>query len=419
MKFCPLCVFAAVLCFSCAAFEPKAAVLWTDLPEFAIYAEFFNARQTQYKVEIRYLASPAQELAKTQNYPDIVAGSWLKSSSIRTLFKPLDYLFKDKALDADAFYPRLLALGKTGNRQFLLPVSFNLPALVFSRNNSPMISNPFVISLEEIKFLGKAYNADINGVYSQMGFCFSPAWNDEFLLTAATLFDTSFREDSPLVWDSPALERTIRYIQRWIEEANTSTAAEDEFAFKYFYEPPPKLIRSGRLLFTWMESSGFFTLAEEERGELDFRWIAGDDRIPLSEDAVYYGICKDGKAKKAANAFTEWFFQTETQRRFLEAGRAYRINETFFGIGGGFSALREVTEQVFPRFYPGLLGHIPPAGFLAPPNILPQNWPGMKERVILPYLHKRIRSAGEDGGKDERSLEQQIADWARLNSKGP
>ena len=401
---------------SCENAGPKTAVLWTDRPEFAIYAEYFNAAQARYKVEVRYHTAPAADLAAARDYPDIVAGSWLKSAATRTLFKPLDYLLQDGALEAEAFYPRLLALGRIEDRQYLFPVSFNLPALVFSRSTSPQLSNLFVIGLEEIKTLGKAYNTETRGSYSRMGFCFSPSWNDEFLFVAATLFDTSFQEGegTPAAWDAPALERTVGYIRDWITEANTGIAAEDDFAFKYFYEPPQKLVLSGRILFTCMESSEFFTLPQEQRAGLDFRWIAGEERIPLAEETVYYGICKNGKAPKAADAFTEWFFQTDTLFQLLDAGRRYRFNETVFGIAGGLSALHTVTEQVFPQFYPGLLGHIPPEGFLYPPNILPRNWPAIKERVILPYLHKRIRAA-EEGGDGPLPLEQQIAEWVHLN----
>ena len=68
---------------------------------------------------------------------------------------------------------------------------------------------------------------------------------------------------------------------------------------------------------------------------------------------------------------------------------------------------------MFPRFYPGLLGHIPPGSFLSPPNILPRNWMDIKEQVILPYLHDRIRSGGRG---DSRALDRRRGDWNRLNS---
>jgi ABC-type glycerol-3-phosphate transport system substrate-binding protein len=403
--------FGAILCIfiSCGADREKGAVLWTDQTEFAIYADQFNSSQDLYKVEVRYFDSPAQKLARDLEYPDIVAGKWLKSASVRTLLRPLDKLFKDQSLNQDYFYPQLLALGKIENRQYLLPVSFNIPALVFARGNGALISSPFTIGLEEIKALGRDYNQE-NGGYSRMGF--SPVWNDEFLFVTAKLFGAGFKEAAPLAWDAQALERAMVYSRQWIKEANTSIQQVDDFTFKYFYDPPAKRLISGHILFTYMGSAELFTMAQERRAALDFRWIAEANTIPLSEDAVYYGICGKGKARKAAEAFTCWFFQPETQTRLLESAWNQRVTELSFGIGGGFSALRDVTEQVFPRFYPILLGHIPPQDNLAPPNVLPRNWPDLKEKVILPYMHDRVR---HDNKEETAPLEQRLSDWIRLN----
>jgi ABC-type glycerol-3-phosphate transport system substrate-binding protein len=399
-----------LLAVSCSFREPSTAVLWTDRPEFALYGEYFNSAQEQYKVETRYYPSPAQKLTQPGEYPDIVVGYWLKSASTRTLFRPLDSLFKKGIISREAFYPRLLALGNIEDKQYLLPVAFNLPALIFAEENSPLLSNPFTVSLEEIKELGKDYNQEKNGAYSRMGF--SPTWDDEFLFIVATLFNTSFREAAPLAWDPVALEKAMIFISDWIKEANTHIQAEDDFSFKYFYEPPTKLVLSGRILFTYMQSSDFFISAEERRTRLDFRWIAENDTIPLAEETLYYGIYKGGKAQKASEAFTQWFFQVETQRLLLENSKQMRMNETLFGIGNGFSAMKTVTEQIFPRFYPKLLGHMPPEDFLSPPNILPLNWMTLKERVILPYMRDRIRY---NSPEETRYLDRRLTDWYRIN----
>jgi ABC-type glycerol-3-phosphate transport system substrate-binding protein len=395
---------------SCGLGEPGVAVLWTDRPEFAVYGELFNAGQDKYKIEVTYFESPARELTETSAYPDLVAASWLKSSSTRTLFRPLDNLFKTGGILMTAFYPRLLALGNIDGNQYLIPVSFNIPALVFNHDYGETLSNPFTVDLEEIKARGRAYNSQTGEVYTRMGF--SPSWNDSFLFVAATLFNVSFREAAPVGWDPLALEQGMNYIHRWITEANTSIQAEDDFVFKYFYDPPEKLLASGRILFTYMDSSRFFTLMEEQRLGLDFRWIAGKDLIPLDEQNVYIGIFKKAPAREAAAAFIRWFFRAETQRLLLESAKNNRMNETFFGIGGGFSAMRTVTEQIFPQYYRGLLGHMPPETFLSPRNILPRNWMVIKEKVILPYLRERIRSEDRE---TVRSLERRVADWYRLN----
>ncbi|MDR3130099.1 MAG: hypothetical protein LBU18_00975 [Treponema sp.] len=387
--------------------ESSTAIIWTDRPEFALYAENFNTSQDRYKIEVRYFESLAQKLSSTKQHPDIAVGSWLKSASTRSLFRPLDNFFRDKSINPDSFYSRLLTLGRIENKQYLFPVSFNIPAMIFSKENEQSFSSFFVAGLEEIKSLGKAYNRKTGGSFSRMGF--SPVWNDEYLFVTVSLFNASFREASPLVWDPRALDQAILYIRKWIQEVNSGIEAEDDFVFKYFYEPPAKLAVAGRILFAYMDSSEFFTLSSELRSGLDFRWIAEDGAIPLSEAAVYLGICKAGKA---ARAFTKWFFMDETQLGLMEKSRTSRMIETHFGIASGFSALKTVTEQVFPQYYPGLLGHMPPEAFLTPPNILPRNWPALKERVILPYLHDRIRSPA---GEEVRSLERSLAEWLRVN----
>ncbi|MDR0585301.1 MAG: hypothetical protein LBG57_13285 [Treponema sp.] len=400
-------VAAMLMAFSCSLLSGKTAVLWTDRPEFAFYAAEFNTVQDQYKIEVRYFDSPARELVRQGDHPDIVAGSWLKSASTRAFFKPLDRFF---GKDFSAFYPRLLAMGSIDDKQFLLPVSFNIPALIFARDKAGLLSNPFTIGFAEMKQLGRDYNIEKDGVYTRMGF--SPVWDDNFLFITAVLFRVSFREAEPLAWDAIALERAMSFVYDWINEVNTGSQAGEDFYFKYFYQPPERLALSERILFTYMGSDEFFTLPEERQGSLDFRWIAENGSIPLAESAVYLGLPKKGKAPNAASAFVRWFYQAETQRRLLEQSKDTRAIETSFGVSGGFSALRPVTEQIFPLFYPGLLGHMPPEDFLAPANILPGNWTTLKERVLLPYLRDRARSPDRRG---VYPLERRLADWQRVN----
>jgi len=388
----------------------NTAVLWTDRPELAFYAQYFNASQDRFKVEVRYFESTAQRLTESTEHPDIVVASWLRSASTRGLFRPLDSLFSRDGLDSASFYPPLLALGQMGRRQYLIPVNFNIPAIVFAREFSDNHSNPFTIEMEEIKERGKAFNNVSNRAFTRMGF--SPLSNAEFLFIVANFFGAGFREASPIAWNTHAMEQAVAWIQQWITEANESIQMEDDFASKFYFEPPERLISSGRVLYTHMNSSRFFTLPEDRRKNLDFRWIAANDMIPLDEWGVYFGIHKRTRARGAAEAFAQWFFTAETQRMLLEEKRRKRLNETSFGIAGGFSAMRTVTEQVFPQFYPSLLGRMPPDNFLTPTNILPRNWVAIKERVVLPYLRDRARHPGQH---EIRPLERRIIDWYRLN----
>jgi spermidine/putrescine-binding protein len=161
-----------------------------------------------------------------------------------------------------------------------------------------------------------------------------------------------------------------------------------------------------------MESRDLFTLGEERKSNLDFRWIMEQNRIPVTEDSVFLGIPKKAKSKQAARAFVYWFYKVENQRELLDYSRTYRINENVFGICGGFSALSMVTEHIFPLFYPEILGRRPPSENFTLPNILPDNWIAIKERVILPYLHDRARSNSAD---DVIPMERRLLEWVRMN----
>jgi ABC-type glycerol-3-phosphate transport system substrate-binding protein len=396
--------------FSCSVFESKIITIWTDRPEFAFYAQAFNTSQAEYKAEVRYFEFPSQQLLSSTERPDIVVSSWLRSASTRVLFAPLDALFTQKIISEDSFYPKLLEPGLIDGEQYLLPVSFNIPAIVFAQSNA--VSSNFTISLDEIKEKGKTYNRMQNGDYTRMGF--SPDWDDDFLFISAVLRNALFREGEPLSWDEDAMREALDFDRTWILEANSGVQATSDFSFKYFSDTPVKRTLKGRVLFSYMNSAELFTIDSESRAVLDFRWLSENDSIPLIEGSVYYGIHSGTKAHKGTVAFTKWFFQPETQRRLLESSRELQISETVFGIAGGFSSIRNVTEDVFPRFYLSLLGHIPPDAFLAPSTILPHDWTQLKERVILPFMREYIKA---EEPANVRPLDKRVFDWYRINKE--
>jgi ABC-type glycerol-3-phosphate transport system substrate-binding protein len=407
------CLFACIfiICsFFISCNGNHTAQIWTDHPEFAIYGAYFNTVQNQYKVYVKYYEFPAEELKNSYNTPDIIAGSWLKNSLTGTYFRTLDNLLKSKKLSRDEFDPRLFEIGRIDKNQYLLPVSYNIPALIFSIDRDKELSNPFTVDFDEIKTLSKNYNVETRGAYTRMGF--SPLWNDNFLFTAAVLAGAAFREDHPLAWDAYALDNSMDFIYKWTHEINTNSQAEEDFTFKYFFVSSEKLIQNGRIFFSYMESRDLLTLNSDSKNNIDFRWIMEKNRVPIAEDLVLMGIPKKAKSQKAARAFIQWFFQIENQRLLLEYSRVNRISENAFGICGGFSSLSTVTEQIFPRFYPELLGRMPPSENFVPPSVLPGNWAAIKERVVLPYLHDRTRKEKAD---EIYPLEKRLSDWLRIN----
>ena len=376
-------ILAAILSITCAADASDVAVIWTDRPEIAFHAMQFNASHPRHGVEVFFRADPAQDMRAGGDLPDIVIAGFLPSAGTRDLFAPLDHLLEGDDGIEDAFYPRLMATGRVGGAQMFLPVSFSAPMAVFPRGH-PGLSNPLTIGTEEMRELGGAFNARNAGGFTRMGF--SPTWNDDFLFTAATLHGASFAEAAPLTWNASALTAAVGFMGEWLTDTNTGTAATANFTYRFFTLPPPAMVTSGRILFAYMDAADFLTIPESRRTALDFRWLANGDEIPMLDGAVFLGMTGRGDAPRAAAEFARWFFRAETQREMLERSHAFGQMEVSFGIVGGFSALRPVTEQVFPHLYPELLGRIPPADFLSPPPVLPADWPAMKERVVLPYL---------------------------------
>ncbi|MDR0540446.1 MAG: hypothetical protein LBG74_08125 [Spirochaetaceae bacterium] len=418
-----------MLClFLCTGCEKRTLVLWTDIPEFVLYVQLFNTAQNTYKIEAREIRGLAQELIfasrDKKNRVDIAAGKWLKTAALASFWQKTDFVFDKKNITKKMFYAPLLNFGQNGREQILLPLSFNLGALVSLTHNSRAESesgeeSQIFITLDEIRKRGTAFNRNVKGAYTRMGFSPTWNWNGDFLYAAAELSGAAFREEAPFAWDETALESVIGEFRTWLNKENGGAAAEDDFIFKYSYEPVERLVDRERILFTYMKSNSFFALPAEELNRLDYRWLwdasGGSKKIPVLEDIVMLGITKRCAAKGAAAAFLRWLYAEGTQKDLLTKGKGVYINETSFGICGGFSAVRSVTESVFPQAYPAFLSHIPPEDYLLAPNPLPANWPEIKERIVVPYIRERVKNTGE---ADVRDLRPRLADWLRINNRG-
>jgi hypothetical protein len=397
---------------SCSLFAPRPAVIWTDAPEFALYAELFNAGQDRYRVEVSYHANLVSALGRSSKDPDLVIGSYLKSQASRGRFQSLDYLFGELTVNQAAFYPSLLAQGDSGGRQILLPVSFDLPAIVFTQGGKANAARKFLLGLDDLAAEAKAWNQGGGGAsFSRMGF--SPRWNADFLVISAEALGAAFREGKPLGWSEAGLDGAVDKLRAWTVSANASPILEDDFQFKYLYTPAYKYVAEGRALFSYMRASALFLVPEEKRAGLDYRWYAEGGLVPIAEDAVYAGIPRKARGKSAAEAFLKWFYKEESQKAMLESSRKTRNLEGSFGIAGGFSAVRTVTERTFPLYYRGLVGHLPPAENLSQPAALPGDWPEIDSKVVAPWLLETTARRAGTAGRPGDELASRLAAWTK------
>lgn len=397
------------LLFSCK--NTEAVVIWTDCPEFAAYAEIYNARN-ETKVLAVYKENLLESFPPTsdEKQPDIIVGSWLESLNLKKYFLPLDYLLSEYQLGKDRFYSKLFSIGYFDEKQYLLPVSFNLPCVMFSSEIDIEIPNNYMLSLEEIKTLSKDFNkVNKSNIYTKMGF--APSWNSEFLYTAIKLNDVHFYEtDGEISWDEEFLDEAIQYLRKWTTENNTDTTSESDFMFKYLYTPEYKWITDENVLFAYSTSDELFSNAEEKLEKIDFRWLQQDNLIPFEDEVISMGIYKKSSNMKNAEHFITWFLSEENQKIILEEMKNKNYVSYKFGIAGGFSSLKSINETTFSSFYPKLLGNMPPEENLHEVSPLPSKWQSLKERVVEVYLQDAVDTTKENPSVSMDSL---IAEWKK------
>lgn len=367
-------------------------VIWTSCSEFAQYVELFNKTHKDTKAIIVYKTNPAESLppAKDEVIPDIVVGSWLRTDSTEKYFKSLDYLFDRKQVSTTMFYPQLVEAGVYKHRQVLLPVSFNLPAIIFDENNKELIPDSYTLTLEQIHTTSDSYNKrKPSGSFSRIGF--TPLSDDDFLYLVTKLQGVNFRQEKgSIVWNQNELNKTTDYIKNWIASEDSTPQEQVDFAFKYLFMPSYRQVASERTLFAYTTSDLLFKEAKKQDINVDYRWICNGEIIPIEDDFTMMGIFKDCKNQVGASEFISWFFQSETQQEIIERKNRLNLETELFGISGGFSAVKDVTEHVLPLYYTKLLSNLPPAHMISVSQKLPSRWDSYKSLVVTPYLNETI-----------------------------
>lgn len=397
---------AALLAAGCGLLPDPAVRLATSRPEIAAYAERYNARQDEFRVEVRWRESPARAVLDEEGF-DVVIGEELAAASVMDRLEGLGDIVKPGRLDPALFYPGLLAMGSRDNRPLAVPLSFDLPAMVFLRGALPDDLPSLTIELETVRSLARGMNAiGKGGGLATVGF--SPLWNPEALLLAARLFGARLRagRGGALSWDPQGLQASVEFTRSWIAEDNGGAALDRAFAERNLVQQPwERLLASRKILFALMPFTEFLAIPEEVRRDLDFRWLARAGAIPVRDTVLFAAVPRTAGNKRGAKAFLEWFAGPAAQREMAEVNQSLRLG--VFGVTSGFPALVALNEKDLPQLHPSLLGRVPPPALLSFPESLPSGWSRLRDEVLLPWLE--ASAAGTASG----SLEEAIAAWQR------
>lgn len=381
-------LLAAFLLTACSK-KNEPLVLWTNKVEFVSYCELYNSLQNDVKIIPLYQKAHGQKI-------DIVAGSYIQSGIKEKKFAPLNSLIKGKGpLNKDDFYSALLKNGSLNERQYLLPVSFNLPALVFNTANYDAVREYNMLSWADIQTLSKKFNAqNKSGAYTAMGF--GPLWSDDFLYlifkTDGIFFDV---QNDTILYSENAFKKTADEIDEWVRNVNGSAENEQDFAFKYLYMPFYNQVHSGRCLFSHATSTQIMALSGDQLSNLDFKWICNNGKIQAEDDAVMIGIDSKSRRKAEAKKFIVWLLNEDSQKKMLDRKFKMNLETATFGIAGGFSSLQNVNRRLFPLYYKALLSNVPDESSIAAPGTFSEDWAEIKEKVLLPFIADYMRKSGD------------------------
>jgi len=383
----------------CSFFPGGVVTLHTDRVEIASYAETFNSTQNTYRLEVHYAETPSLSPAAGKTAPDLVIARDIAGRSSLSRFRSLNHLFDKKRIPRTAFYSPLLTMGRKDKQQLLVPISFNLPILMFDSRVPEEEASTFLLNLDSVQELAQKHNRPEGERFSSMGF--APRWNPGFLLQTAMLLGADFTEgsDSSLAWNERALRGAVEYLRTWSETRNGGSAAEIVYQEKYLYDPPYRQVSLGRAKFAYSTLADFFLLPENRRLSLDFRWLSHKNRILATNRILFAGIPLRGRNPRGAETFLRWLLDRETQKMLLESSRKKMTH--VFGIASGLSSLKGVNETEYPRFYPHLSGHIPSEEALIFPPPVPDNWEILKSQVVIPWLLERTTGPAGGAGLDE------------------
>ncbi len=380
----------------CFLIEKKTVILWTDIPEVASYVEIFNASQSDFRVEIVYSENPADyQKLTSDSAPDIVIAENLASNAVIRAFKPLQKMTEEGLLDPSVFYHGLYKLGCRDDIPYVLPVSFNIPAIMYRQNNLSENIEGVTISPEQLMKEAQLFNKKSSDKFRVMGF--APTWVPEFLIYNAFINSSGFSEteNGSLIWNETKLNESIDFCRNWTESINQGYEEEQDFTLTYCYDPGYKLLNSGRIGFYFTDLRSFFTVPADDRATLEFKWLGTESSVPVSEDIVYIGIPAKSRKTKTAQQFVTWFLKESTQKKLMESAQFKR--ERSFGICNGLSSLKNVNEFVIPEYYKLLIGKIPPPDYFKFPENLPVYWMQERDDVILPWMEDRCSEKPQAG----------------------
>ena len=93
--------------------------------------------------------------------PDLIISEGLSDPNLLDHFEPLSGLFREERIEPKDFYQDLLSLGRREKTQFILPLNFDLPTVVFRDQSFQQEHNGLLMPIDSMRQLGSEYNETV------------------------------------------------------------------------------------------------------------------------------------------------------------------------------------------------------------------------------------------------------------------
>lgn len=400
-------LFASVIltALACTPSGNEPVTLWTSEPELTDYLTWYNANVDGPPVEVRAIdrGSGYRRLRESDTPPDLIVDRNLVKVDAPERYRSLNTIVEGRR---DAFYTPILRAGASRDTQYLLPLSFDVPAVMFAGAWSPPQDDRLSIEIETLIEAAREWNSESGGRPVRMGY--SPLWQQEFLHAALDMYGARFRsgpETLPL-WSREAIDVLKGDFQSWSEENNEGPAVEDDFRSRYLVAPGNRAVQSGEAGFWFTTAARYYSLPDAETAGLDVRWLSRNGVISVGDRVLWAAIPSRASNREGAEAVLRWLSDEHAQGTMIRA--AYRSSEPSFGFASGFSTLKRVNERDLSEAAPELTGRIPVSSHLRGPDVEHALWPQMAQEAILPWLDAELR---ESNGTE--SLTDRLQGWIR------
>ena len=359
--------FAAAVLLSACGNAPQSALVWTDMPELVIAAQLFNRTETRYVIDVEYHEHPALDLinaAKSRPFPSLVVARFLQDPIAMRTFSAIDDIFSRYYLDPNDIYPGLLAAGREGGQQRLIPLSFD-PYLLVEKKSESANSGMSTIRLDELAGYAAKVERDARGALVSLGF--SPWWDQGFVTSLLLAHGAAFSSNPgwkpgsvpkiedirawPLRWDDPGLQRGLDALME-LSRSLPQQAELKAFDFSQGGQPGYQRVLAGSARLWPMKASDFFKLPQLVRSQLAYRYPTVNEHLVLSADSRFLGIPRNAPGRDAALFFARWLLSLEHQKQIWNLMQEQRLISSHFGPFDGFGSLMQVNEALIPEFFP-------------------------------------------------------------------